>query len=291
MATDIIISTDNSTNTTLGIYDSTDYTGLGISISDVKAVRFLFSTYNSVLNSGTVGALIANNEYLVITGSFVMDGILYSSGDVFVARQAFTLPVDPTLLVSSTGYYSTYNTLTPSTITNYNFYPSDLNENSTTFADSARTVNYEIYTTESAAGTIAAGTYIVKGTPNTFITITTGTPPNQTIEYYYVGQVFTKSTSFTFTGTPTVVKSFDENSFDFWTNAASSVIYQSYVNSLSNSTLNASEDFKDNFIRTNTLYSLPYVQSATSIAYDFSAVQASLDIIVNYLGTKNKNVK
>jgi hypothetical protein len=60
---------------------------------------------------------------------------------------------------------------------------------------------------------------------------------------------------------------------------------------LSNSTLNASEDFKDNFIRTNTLYSLPYVQSATSIAYDFSAVQASLDIIVNYLGTKNKNLK
>jgi hypothetical protein len=287
MATDIIISTDNSTNTTLGIYDSTDYTGLGISISDVKAVRFLFSTYNSVLNSGTVGALIANNEYIVITGTFEMNGIDYSSGDVFVAYAAFTLPVDPTLLVSSTGYYSTYNTLIPSTITNYNFYPSDLNENSTTFADSARTVNYEIYTTESAAGTIAAGTYIVKGTPNTFISIVVGLKTQK----YYVGQVFTKSGSFTFSGTPTVVRSFDENSFDFWTNAASSVIYQSYVNSLSNSTLNASEDFKDNFIRTNTLYSLPYVQSATSIAYDFSAVQASLDIIVNYLGTKNKNVK
>lgn len=287
MATDIIISTDNSTNTTLGIYDSTDYASLGINISDVKAVRFLFSTYNSVLNSGTVGALIANNEYIVITGTFEMNGILYSSGDVFVAYAAFTLPVDPTLLVSSTGYYSTYNTLIPSTITNYNFYPSDLNENSTTFADSARTVNYEIYTTESAAGTIAAGTYIVKGTPNTFISIVVGLKTQK----YYVGQVFTKSSSFTFSGTPTVVRSFDENSFDFWTNAASSVIYQSYVNSLSNSTLNASEDFKDNFIRTNTLYSLPYVQSATSIAYDFSAVQASLDIIVNYLGTKNKNLK
>lgn len=283
MATDIIISTDNSTNTTLGIYDSTDYAALGINIYDVKAVRFLFSTYNSVLNSGTVGALIANNEYIVITGTFTMNGILYSSGDVFVAYAAFTLPVDPTLLVSSTGYYSTYNTLIPSNITNYNFYPSDLNENSTTFADSARTVNYEIYTTESSAGTIAAGTYIVKGTPNAFILIGA--------EKHYVGQVFTKSGSFTFSGTPTVVRSFDENSFDFWTNAASSVIYQSYVNSLSNSTLNASEDFKDNFIRTNTLYSLPYVQSATSIAYDFSAVQASLDIIVNYLGTKNKNVK
>jgi hypothetical protein len=278
MATDIIISTDNSTNTTLGIYDSTDYTALGISISDVKAVRFLFSTYNSVLNSGVVGALIANNEYIVITGTL-------NSGDVFVAYANFTIPTTAGLLVSSTGYYSTYNTLIPSTITNYNFYPSDLNENSTTFADSARTVNYEIYTTESAAaaGTIAAGTYIVKGTPNAFITIAGGK--------YYVGQVFTKSTSFTFSGAPTVVRSFDENSFDFWTNAASSVIYQSYVNSLSNSTLNASEDFKDNFIRTNTLYSLPYVQSATSIAYDFSAVQASLDIIVNYLGTKNKNVK
>lgn len=283
MATDIIISTDNSTNTTLGIYDSTDYTALGISISDVKAVRFLFSTYNSVLNSGIVGALIANNEYLVITGTLLLEGISYNSGDVFVAHSNYTIPVTAGLLVSSTGYYSTYNTLIPSTITNYNFYPSDLNENSTTFADSARTVNYEIYTTESAAGTIAAGTYIVKGTPNAFITVAGGK--------YYVGQVFTKSGSFTFSGTPTVVRSFDENSFDFWTDAASSVIYQSYVNSLSNSTLNASEDFKDNFIRTNTLYSLPYIQSATSIAYDFSAVQSSLDIIVNYLGTKNKNVK
>jgi hypothetical protein len=287
MATDIIISTDNSTNTTLGIYDSTDYTALGISISDVKAVRFLFSTYNSVLNSGIVGALVANNEYLVITGTLLLEGVNYNSGDVFVAHSNYTIPVTSGLLVSSTGYYSTYNTLIPSTITNYNFYPSDLNENSTTFADSARTVNYEIYTTESASGggltNIAAGTYIVKGTPNDFITVAGGK--------YYVGQVFTKSTSFTFLGTPTVVRSFDENSFDFWTNAASSVIYQSYVNSLSNSTLNASEDFKDNFIRTNTLYSLPYVQSATSIAYDFSAVQSSLDIIVNYLGTKNKNVK
>jgi len=285
MATDIIISTDNSTNTTLGIYDSTDYTGLGISISDVKAVRFLFSTYNSVLKSGTVGTLIANNEYIVITGTLPLEGVSYNSGDVFVAHSNYTIPVIAGLLVSSTGYYSTYNPLIPSSITNYNFYPSDLNENSTTFADSARTVNYEIYTTESAAaaGTIAAGTYIVKGTPNTYITIG--------IEHYYVGQVFTKSSSFTFTGTPTVVRSFDENSFDFWTNAASSVIYQSYVNSLSNSTLNASEDFKDNFIRTNTLYSLPYVQSATNIAYDFSSVQSSLDIIVNYLGTKNKNLK
>jgi hypothetical protein len=232
-----------------------------------------------------VGALIANNEYIVITGTLNTGDAIYNSGDVFVAYANFTIPVTAGLLVSSTGYYSTYNTLIPSTITNYNFYPSDLNENSITFADSARTVNYEIYTTESAAaaGTIAAGTYIVKGTPNAFITIAGGK--------YYVGQVFTKSTSFTFSGTPTVVRSFDENSFDFWTDAASSVIYQSYVNSLSNSTLNASEDFKDNFIRTNTLYSLPYVQSATSIAYDFSAVQASLDIIVNYLGTKNKNVK
>ena len=285
MATDIIISTDNSTNTTLGIYDSTDYAALGISVFDVKAVRFLFSTYNSVLNSGIVKSLTANNEYIVITGTLNTGDAIYNSGDVFVAYANFTIPVTAGLLVSSTGYYSTYNPLVPSAITNYTFYPSDLNENSTTFADSARTVNYEIYTTESSAGTVAAGTYIVKGTPNDFITVAGGGGK------YYVGQVFTKSTSFTFSGTPTVVRSFDENSFDFWTDAASSVIYQSYVNSLSNSTLNASEDFKDNFIRTNTLYFLPYVQSATSIAYDFSAVQASLDIIVNYLGTKNKNLK
>ena len=283
MATDIIISTDNSTNTTIGIYDSTDYAALGITIYDVKAVRFLFSTYNSVLNANTVAAIVANNEYIVVSGPLTLDGAIYNSGDVFVAHADYTLPTTAGLIVASTGRYSTYNTILPSTVVNYNFYPSDLNENSTTFADSARTVSYEIYTTESSAGLIAAGTYIVKGTPNSYITIGT--------ENYYVGQVFTKSTSFTFIGASTVVKKLDEGSFDFWTNAASSVIYQGYVNSLSNSTLNASQDFKDNFIRTNTLYSLPYVQSATSIAYDFSAIQSSLDIIVNYLGTKDKNLK
>jgi hypothetical protein len=290
MATDIIISTDNSTNTTLGIYDSTDYAALGISISDVKAVRFLFSTYNSVLNSGIVKNLIANNEYIVVSGlltiqidTYAQDN--YHEGESFVAYANLDIS-GQSCVVKQTGYYSTFNPLLPSAITNYNFYPSDLNENSTTFADSARTVRYEIYSKLDGAN--ENGLHFVQGTKGAYI-------ENGNGERYYVGQVYTvildDNDGYNPVGNAYPVKYFDSGSFDFWTNTASSAIYQSYVNSLSNSTLNASEDFKDNFIRTNTLYSLPYVQSATSIAYDFSAVQSSLDIIVNYLGTKNKNLK
>lgn len=279
--TDIIIGTSND-NTNLKIYDSTDYDSLGVSINSINAVRFLFSTYNSTLNTSEVGDLIQNYEYIVISGSFVMDGITYLEGDIFVARQNFALPTTG-VSVWNTGYYSTYNQYLPKDVNYFEFYPSDLGESGTTLIDSARTVRYEIYNTEYSAGTIPAGTYIVKGVEGEFIVIGS--------EDYYVGQVFTKSTSFTFTGTPTIVKQFAVGSFDFWTNGNSSVIYQNYINSLSNGTLNASQDFKDNFISTHTNYSLPYIQSETASSYDFSEVQASLDVIVNYLGTKNKFIK
>lgn len=279
--TDIIIGTSND-NTNLKIYDSTDYASLSSSINSINAVRFLFSTYNSTLNTSEVGDLIQNYEYIVISGSFVMDGITYSEGDIFVARQNFTLPTTG-VSVWNTGYYSSYNQYLPRSVDYFEFYPSDLGESGTTLIDSARTVRYEVYNTEYGQGTIAAGTYIVKGVQGEFIVIGG--------EDYYVGQVFTKTTSFTFTGTPTIVKQLAVGSFDFWTNGNSSVIYQNYINSLSNGTLNASQDFKDNFISTHTNYSLPYIQSETASSYDFSEVQASLDVIVNYLGTKNKFIK
>jgi hypothetical protein len=287
MATDIIISTDNSTNTAIDIYDSTDYAALNSNINDINAVRFLFSTYNSVLNTNEVGVLKQNYEYIVISGSFAMDGITYSEGGIFVARQNYTLPTTG-VSVWNTGYYSTYNQYLPKDVSYFRFNPSDLAESGTTFSDSARTVRYEVYNTIVVAGDelYQYAYYIVRGNANDFITLSGG-------QKYYVGQVFSVSGSdgFASTGSAYVVQQLAVGSFDFWTNANSGAIYQSYVNSLSNSTLNASQDFKDNFIRTNTLYSLPYIQSATSISYDFSAVQASLDIIVNYLGTKNKNIK
>lgn len=283
--TDIIIGTSND-NTNLKIYDSTDYDSLGYSINSINAVRFLFSTYNSTLNTSEVGDLVQNYEYIVISGSFIMDGITYSEGDIFVARQNFTLPTTG-VSVWNTGYYSTYNQYLPKDVNYFEFYPSDLGESGTTLIDSARTVRYEIYNTIVASGDIEdTEKYIVQGTPNSSITLGSG-------ETYYVGQVFSPTTNFNYTasGTAYVVQFLANGSFDFWTNGNSSVIYQNYINSLSNGTLNASQDFKDNFISTHTNYSLPYIQSETASSYDFSEVQASLDVIVNYLGTKNKFIK
>lgn len=283
--TDIIIGTSND-NTNLKIYDSTDYNSLGSSINSINAVRFLFSTYNSTLNTSEVGDLVQNYEYIVISGSFIMDGITYSEGDIFVARQNFTLPTTG-VSVWNTGYYSTYNQYLPKDVNYFEFYPSDLGEIGTTLIDSARTVRYEIYNTIVASGDIEdTEKYIVQGTPNSSITLGSG-------ETYYVGQVFSPTTSFNYTasGTAYAVQFLSNGTFDFWTNGNSSVIYQNYINSLSNGTLNASQDFKDNFISTHTNYSLPYIQSETASSYDFSEVQASLDVIVNYLGTKNKFIK
>jgi hypothetical protein len=285
MATDIIISTDNSTNTTIDIYDSTDYAALNSNINDINAVRFLFSTYNSVLGASKVSELKENYEYFVKSGHVDIDNnVFYTSGETFVSNQYFILPSGSD--VYATGYYSTYNQYLPKDVNYFEFYPSDLAESGTTFSDNARTVRYEVYDTIAVAEEYLENAYyIVRGVENSYIDVD--------LRRYYSGQVFLSDPDvvFTSTGGAYVVKQLAVGSFDFWTNAASGAIYQSYINSLSNSTLNASQDFKDNFIRTNTLYSLPYVQSATSIAYDFSAIQSSLDIIVNYLGTKNKNIK
>jgi hypothetical protein len=285
MATDIIISTDNSTNTTIDIYDSTDYAALNSNINDINAVRFLFSTYNSVLNTAEVGSLKENYEYVVVSGSFSMDGITYVDGDIFVARQDYTLPTTG-VSVWNTGYYSTYNQYLPKDVNYFEFYPSDLAESGTTFSDSARTVRYEVYDTIAVAEDYLENAYyIVRGVENSYIDVEG--------RRYYSGQVFLSPLDavFTSTGGAYVVKQLAVGSFDFWTNAASGAIYQSYINSLSNSTLNASQDFKDNFISTHTNYSLPYIQSETAVTYNFSQIQGSLDLIVNYLGTKNKNIK
>ncbi len=284
--TDIIIGTSND-NTNLKIYDSTDYDSLGSSINSINAVRFLFSTYNSTLNTSEVGDLVQNYEYIVISGSFVMNGITYSEGDIFVARQNFTLPTTG-VSVWNTGYYSTYNQYLPKDVNYFEFYPSDLGESGTTLIDSARTVRYEIYNYIFREGAILNDLqYIVVGDSNSYITMSSSG------NVYYAGQVFLSQNNddFTSTGGAYVVQFLANGSFDFWTNGNSSVIYQNYINSLSNGTLNASQDFKDNFISTHTNYSLPYIQSETASSYDFSEVQASLDVIVNYLGTKNKFIK
>ena len=285
MATDIIISTDNSTNTTIDIYDSTDYAALNSNINDINAVRFLFSTYNSVLGASKVSELKENYEYFVKSGHVDIDNnVFYTSGETFVSNQYFILPANSD--VYATGYYSTYNQYLPKDVNYFEFYPSDLAESGTTFSDSARTVRYEVYDTIAVAGDqLQEAYYIVRGVEDSYIEVD--------LRRYYTGQVFLylPGAVFTSTGGAYVVKQLAVGSFDFWTNAASGAIYQSYINSLSNSTLNASQDFKDNFISTHTNYSLPYIQSETAVTYNFSQIQGSLDLIVNYLGTKNKNIK
>lgn len=281
MAADIIIASDNSTNTSLYVYDTTDYIANSALISDITAVRFLFATYNSLQGQVSTKTLVENYEYQVISGSITINGVTYVVGDKFVPQQAIT--ADDSVIIYPTGYFTQYNDLTPSQVDYFEFYPSNLGENDSTFIDADRFVRYETYRQNILAGSVSAGTYIVKGAQNDFILIGS--------EKYYVGEVFTKSTAFTFSGTPTLAKQFLTGTFEFWTNASASIVYQDYVNALSNRALYQSEDFKDNFIATNTNYTLPYFQADLNLGSNSQAIQASLDVINNFLSTQNKDIK
>ena len=286
MATDIIIAPDTNTNQSILIVDSTDYPALGISISDINAVRYLFATYSSILNKSAVAKVLANYEYVVTSGSFVLNGTTYTSGNIFVPYEDFTLPTTG-VIVEQTGYYSPLITTIPSANVDTSFTPSQVGENSTYFEDAFRYVRYENYKTITlTGGTVGNSSYKVQGTQNDYITLSSG-------QKYYVGQVFAPSgvVTFTATGNAYAVEYFDTGTFDFWTDYNANQVYKTYNNSLANSNYNLSEDFRANYIKTVSQLSMPYIYSNTGEAYSAEEIQNALDYINTVLADTNKNIR
>lgn len=286
MATDIIIGYDKNTNETISVSDSTDYATIGVSISDINGIRYLFGTYNSVLYASTVTALVANYEYTVVSGTFDLNGTTYVAGDTFVAYEAFTLPTSG-VSVKETGYYCLPNLTIPSVQISSSYTPSQIGEDDTYFQDNFRYVRYEIYDTVYNAGdAMPSGTYFVQGTQDGYLELSGA-------QKYYVGQTFTISGGDTFgtTDGSTAVAYLDGTTFGFWTDGNATDIMKTYNDSLANGTYNVSEDFRANYIKAVTCLSMPYIQSFTGATYSEGDIQNALDYVNTVLGTVNKNIR
>lgn len=286
MATDIIISYDKNTNETVSVADSTDYTTLGVSISSINGIRYLFATYNSILNATTVSSLLANTEYTVVSGSFTLNGHIYYANDVFVAHADFILPTSG-VVVKTTGYYCLPNLTIPSVqITNV-YTPSTIGEADTYFQDNFRYVRYDIFNTRYNEGDLLSdGVCLVQGTLGSSIVV-------NGISTYYVGQTFTAVTNddFTASGTAYVVAFLDTSTSAFWTDANATDVIKGYNDSLANGTYNVSEDFRANYIKAVTCLSMPYIQSFTGATYSAGDIQNNLDYINSILFDTNKNIR
>lgn len=199
----LYITEDLNDGTTVRIDDITgDYTsentgGYGTpnpKMSDVTKTRFLFSSYLTVTNlNENVTECESGKEYKVNgsgVNTVVVDTKTYSLGDTFVLETDATPVIGSGLTLAETGRFAYPTTFLPSDLS-IEFTPSLFGIDSLEFPDSAYIVTYEVYTTEYAAGTIGAGTYIVLGTSGT-IDISGVT--------YNAGEVFTQDSSFTFTG-------------------------------------------------------------------------------------------
>lgn len=286
MATDVIISYDKNTNETISVADSTDYATLGVSISSINGIRYLFATYNSILNATTVASLLANTEYTVVSGSFTLNGTTYVANDIFVAHADYILPTSG-VVVKTTGYYCLPNLTIPSVqITNI-YTPSTIGEADTYFQDNFRYVRYDIFNTIVNSGSsLSNSVYLVQGTLGSSITV------NST-KQYFVGQTFTGVAGDTFTasGTAYVVAFLDTSTSAFWTDANATDVIKGYNDSLANGTYNVSEDFRANYIKAVTCLSMPYIQSFTGATYSAGDIQNNLDYINSILFDTNKNIR
>jgi hypothetical protein len=286
MATDIIISYDKNTNETISVSDSTDYATLGVSISSINGIRYLFATYNSILNASTVTSLLANTEYTVVSGSFVLNGNTYVANNTFVANADFILPTSG-VVVKATGYYCLPNLTIPyNQITNI-YTPSTIGEADTYFQDNFRYVRYDIFNTIVNSGSsLSNGVYLVQGTLGSSILV-------NSVKTFYVGQIFTAVAGNTFTssGTAYAVAFLDTSTSAFWTDANATDVIKGYNDSLANGTYNVSEDFRANYIKAVTCLSMPYIQSFTDATYSARDIQNNLDYINSILMDTNKNIR
>lgn len=201
--------------------------------SSINATRLMFATVNSVNQINTnVKDLIAFKEYIVTAGSAIINGVTYGVGDLIYLALNTTIGDEAT--VSETGYYGIRSTYLPNG-SYVQYSPSQMiyGVTSLTFPDNVITLRYELYQDEFAAGsvTVSAETqFIVKGTQNDFITIGS--------ETYYVGEVFTRNSNFTFAngqGTNFVVAFTASTTSAFRTWYQNWKLWEEYVNKIATS--------------------------------------------------------
>lgn len=272
---DFGISFDQEVGTELSLFDSSVYTSPDAP-SSVEAVRVLFGAVNKINGADDeVTELKAWTEYQ-LNQETTINGRVIPADEVVMFAADHTLTGDDT--ATETGYYGQRITWTPSSSDAYAvFVPSQTGytTSGTTFDDNAFSVNYELYTTEYVAGTIDAGTYIVKGTEGDFIEIGA--------EVYYVGEVFTKDSLFTFTGTSTVCLFSSEKRDDIYTNFQSYAVIESYLEALCDPFLVTNmAKLQFDFLQVNGLYQSLIAMSDQEFDVSLDETQTLLNQITSY---------
>lgn len=266
-----LISYDENILTSIEVYDSSLYTG---SATEVTAVRFMFANVNSVNEASTTADLTAWREY-TLNQSTTINGVSYASGDVVYLAADYTLSGTDT--AKETGFYGERQTWIPSDGSYVSFNPDQTyNTTSLLFEDNVFTLNYQLFTTSYAAGTRAAGTYIVVGTVGNYITISGGKR--------YVGEVFTSTTSFTFTGASTISLLETETTTYFCTTGQIYQTLQAYFILLANNA-NASIEIKNDLLKVIANYNVVGFSEAQSYGFDLQYMQNLLDEAQEFYST------
>lgn len=258
-----LISFDEDILTSIEVYDSSVYTS---PITDVTAVRFMFATVNSVNEASSTSSLEAWREY-TLNQNTTINGVSYLQGAVVYLANDYNLTGTDT--ATETGFYGERQTWIPSDSNYVSFNPDQTYKTSSlVFEDNVFTLRYQLFTTSYSAGTVSAGTYIVVGNAGDFITISGGKR--------YVGEVFTATTSFTFTGASTISLFDSEATTYFCTTAQIYQTLQRYFILLANNA-NASIEIKNNLLKIIANYNVAGFSEAQSYGIDLQYMQNLLD--------------
>jgi hypothetical protein len=277
MAKTINILVDYNLNDlqTISITDATDFS-LPDAISDINGVRMLFSTVNSVNQTALATTCLAWYQYEVLSGTAIANGISYPTGSTMIFASD-TTPTG-TFTMQTTGVYSQYiSNQLPSNGLPYTFTPTQVGReayNTSYFQDEVFSLVYEQYETTYIAGsTLAAGTYLVKGTIGNAATIGS--------KVIYVGETYTSAGSETFSGSVVLVKFEDSAQFTFATQYQSFKTYEMYLAEMGASSL-PNEPLQAMLLQVAALFASPSIAAITDQGISLTQLQSNLDQINNY---------
>lgn len=211
------------------IYDTSVYDSSTI-ISSIQAMQLLFATVNSVNNVQTnVTDLVAYKQYVVTSGTVVINGHTYTVGDyIYLVNDTQTAGVNE---ITETGFFSGIITWVPSSGTYVAFSPSQIlyNDSSITYPDNVFTLQYNMFGAKIGASTalMSATQYIVQGTQGDSILLNG--------ETWYVGETFTTNNTNAFTnvtGTNFVCPFVDATAGYFRTWYQNWTIWSNYFNQI-----------------------------------------------------------
>lgn len=277
MAKEINILVDYNLNDlqTISITDATDCSSPDV-ITDIKGLRLLFSTVNSVNQTEAATTCLAWYEYIVTSGTAIANGISYPNGSIML----FSVNTTPsgTFTMETTGRYSQYvSNQLPSSGLPYTFTPSQVGRtpfNDDYFADEVFIVNYEQYEEAFIAGdTLSAGTYLVVGTIGNAATIGS--------KVIYVGQVYTSAGSETFSGSVVLYKFEASAQFTFATQYQNFGIYEMYLAEMGASSL-PNEPLQAMLLQVAALYASPSIAAITDQGISLAQLQSNIDQINEY---------